>query len=328
MRRLAPAVAAAALALLARGARAEPLDVDLVRLGAPDPAVWLELDAQQGGTMTPATADLLAHEAKQRFAVLSAEVAMAMSSALLQPASTTGHSGYDIALEASYGTVHSDAIGQAPPLGFTNQPWATRSTDPTALLTSGVHVRKALPFSFELGGRLTYLTQTSYLAAQGEVKWALNEGLEYVPDIAVRAAYTRLFGQHTWNLDLTDLDFMVSKRWGVSGVTSFTPYVAARLAMVRASTEMLDFGPFRAAPTPGDPNAGYTTVAGFPELRMNLYRTTIGVRMTAHVVSIALEATYFGGEKYSGKAAPTREEYGDFELDSTFSGAFKLGWEF
>jgi hypothetical protein len=328
MRRLAPAVAAAALALLARGARAEPLDVNLVRLGAPDPAVWLELDAEQGAAMTPAEAATFARDAKERFAVLSTEVAMAMSSALLQPASTTGHSGYDIALEASYGTVHDDAIGQAPPLGFTDQPWATRSTSPSALLASGVHVRKALPFSFEMGGRLTYLTQTSYLAAQGELKWALNEGLEYVPDIAVRAAYTRLFGQREWNLDVTDLDFMVSRRWGVSGVTSFTPYVAARLAIVSASTDMLDFGPYRSgAPGPG-PNDAYRTVAAFPELRMNLYRTTIGVRMTAHVVSLALEATYFSGKKYSGKATPTREEYGDFTLDSTFSGAFKLGWEF
>lgn len=329
MSRLAPVVAAAALALTARGVRAEPLDVSLVRLGAPDQAVWTALgDAQSPGSITAIDAATYARESKQRFAILSSEVALAMSSALLEPASTTGHSGYDLAFEGSYTAVHGAAVGQAPPLGFTNEPWATRSVTPSALLTSGVHVRKALPFSFEMGGRLTYLSQTSYLAAQGEVKWALNEGFQYIPDVALRAAYTRLFGQREWNLDVTDLDLMVSKRWGVSGVTSFTPYVAARFAFVNASSDMLDFGPYRSAPSGTGPNDAYQTVAAFPEMSVRLYRTTAGVRMTAETVSLALEATYFGGKKVGGPATPTRDEYGGFELGSSFSGAFKLGWEF
>jgi hypothetical protein len=277
--------------------------------------------------ITAGEAATYASEAKQRFAILSSEVALALSSALLQPASTTGHSGYDVAFEGSYAPVHGAAVGAAPPLGFSNEPWTTRSVTPGSLITSGIHVRKALPFSFELGGRLSYLAKSSYFAAQGEAKWALNEGFEYIPDLAVRVAYTRLFGQREWNLAATDVDFMVSKRWGVQGVTSFTPYIAARFTFVSASTDMLDFGPYRSAPTT-DPVEQVKTIAGFPKLRTGLYRTTLGVRMTAYVVSLAAEATYFGGKKYSGEAAPSRDQYPDFELDSSFSAAFKLGWEF
>jgi hypothetical protein len=319
--RHAPALAAAAaLTLGATAARGEPLDVNLAKLGPPDPGVWVKLGATAGTEVT------LSAEAKHRFALFANELALAMSSALLQPGSTTGHSGFDVAFEGTYSQLHGSAVGSTPPLGFTNAPWATTSVSPGSLVGTGLHVRKAFPFSFEMGGRLTYLSQTSYVAAQGEAKWALNEGFDYIPDIAVRAAYTRLFGQHELNLDATDLDLLVSKRWGVSSVTSFTPYVAARFTFVNASSERLDFGPFRSGPTtPDDRNA---TVAAFPRLRMNLYRTTLGVRMTANLVSLALEGTYFAGAKHAGNGTPPAGDYPDFELPSTFSAAFRLGWEF
>lgn len=311
--RLAPVLVAAVLALGAATAHAEPLDVNLARLGPPDRTVWINL-----GVADP-QATILANDAKRRFAILSNEVALAMSSAVLQPGSTTGHSGWDLAGEVGVAKVHGGASGNSPPLGFTNEVWPTNSVKPGSLLTTGIHVRKALPFSFEMGGRLTYLSQTSYFAAQGEAKWALNEGFDYFPDLAVRAAYTRLFGQREWNLDATDLDVLLSKRWGVSGVTSFTPYVAARFTFVNASTEMIGFG----RPASAAPADQYATVAAFPKLRTNLYRTTLGVRMTANLVSMALEATYFGG-----KTRAASGEYPDLELSSSFSAAFRLGWEF
>jgi hypothetical protein len=333
MRRLASVLAVAIVALCAATARAEPLDVDLSRLGAPDPAVWVALgDSLAPGSIPQATAEEYARGAKERFAVLSSEVALALSSALLEPASTTGYAGFDFALEGSYTPVHSDARGTAPsgsPYGtaYATTPWPTRFEQPASLTTTGLHVRKALPFSFELGGRLIYLNKSSYMAAQGEAKWALNEGSDVIPDFGVRVAHTRLFGQREWNLGATDLDFMVSKRWGVNGVTSFTPYLAARFTFVTASTEQLDFGGDLAGPAPAD---RYPAVAAFPRLRVGLYRTTLGVRMTASVVSLAAEVTYFGGKSYSGEdGVPlSAGDYGDFSVPSSFAGAGKLGWEF
>ena len=157
---------------------------------------------------------LLASEAKTRFAILSAETALALSSAILTPASTTGYAGFDIDLEAAYVAVHP-ADGRVhlvrPRLAASFEPrgpWQTRSMTPHELFLPSVHVRKALPFSLELGGRMIYLSQSSYFGAQIEGKWALNEGFHVLPDLAVRVAHTQLFGQRDWNLGATDLDLM------------------------------------------------------------------------------------------------------------------------
>jgi hypothetical protein len=325
-------VAAAALALAnARTAGANPLDLDLARLGAPSAAVWNAIGANLAPGV-PIDAARLAGDAKLRFATLSAETALALSSPLLQPASTTGHSGFDFGLEAAYAQVHPAPIGEATfpstPAFGPRTPWQTRGLVPHELFLPSFHVRKALPFSFELGGRVTYLSQSSYFAAQVEGKWALNEGFEYLPDVALRVAHTELLGQRDWNLGATDFGLLVSKRWGVNAVSSLTPYAAARYTFVRASSETIDFGPARAdPPAPGtlDPRA---TQASFPSLRKGLYRTTVGLRLTASLVSMALEATYFGGATISGESVPALDQYPDVELSSTWTGAFRFGWEF
>ena len=320
MSRLAPVLAVALVALRAAPARAEPLDLDLSRLGPPNAAVWTHIETTTGVPLG-APAGVLADDAKKRFAVLSSEFALLMSGPLLQPASTTGHAGFDVAFEAAYQPVHADAVGLAD-YGFTTSPWPTRGDAPSAVTTTGVHLRKALPWSFELGGRLTNVNKASYFAAQGEAKWALNEGFEKIPDFAVRIAYTRLFGQEHWNLGATDLDFMVSKRWGVSAVTSFTPYFAFRYTYVRASSDAIDFQSY-SPPTPSEPPADQSAgVATFPSLHAGLFRTTLGVRMTASVVSMALEGTYLFGNDIQA------DDYPEFSVDSSFAAALKLGWEF
>jgi hypothetical protein len=332
MRRLlAPVAVAAILSLRPGPAAAEPLDLDLARLGAPSEAVWTKLAVENGVTLPANGAALLASEAKTRFAILSAETALALSSAILTPASTTGYAGFDIDLEAAYVAVHPQTVGSTS-FGSSFEPrgpWQTRSMTPHELFLPSVHVRKALPFSLELGGRMIYLSQSSYFGAQIEGKWALNEGFHVLPDLAVRVAHTQLFGQRDWNLGATDLDLMISKRFGVNGVTSFTPYLAARFTYVGASSETMDFGPARAGgATAADPEDLRSTQAAFPKLRAGYYRTTGGLRFTAHVVSLAGEVTYFGGATRDGKANPAADEYPDFRLASSWGGALKAGWEF
>jgi hypothetical protein len=318
MRRLAQALAAVLALAAASSARAEPLDIDLTRIGAPDPDVWGSI-IQLSGSGTPGSEATLAKEARQRFAVLSTELALALSSAVLQPASTTGHSGFAVDLEVATATVEGGTLGGATPAGFTNRTWATKGTDPSMLYLPSVHVRKGLPWSFELGGRMIYLAQSSYYAAQGEAKWALNEGFEYLPDFAVRAAYTRLFGNADWNLGTADLDVMVSKRWGLRGVISLTPYLVGRLTYVSASSDRMDFYPDRATADPVDLG---NTHASFPRFSTSLYRTTLGLRFTTYAISLALEGTYFGG------AAPSSDGYEGVKVASSFGGAARLGWEF
>jgi hypothetical protein len=335
MRRSVAPVLAVVLLRAAPALATEPLDLDLARLGAPSATVWSCLEA--GGTTCPASpspaARQAALDARQRFALLSSEMALALTNTLLEPASTTGMSGFDVSAEAGYAQVHADVIGQpntipgAAPATY----WPTHTLTPHELFVPSVHVRKALPFSFEVGGRILYLSQSSYFGAQIEGRWALAEsmvGLK-VPDVAVRVARTQLYGQRDWRLGATDVDLVVSKRFGVNGVTSFTPYAGARFTFLDASTVVMDFNPARATAPPGTPPPlpQQSTEAAFPTLHATFYRTTVGVRMTSYLVSMAGEVTYGVGGTF-GTNSPSATEYPKFKVRSSLGGAFRFGFEF
>jgi hypothetical protein len=334
MRRLALFAAAVLAVSAAPPARAESLDVDLTRLGPPDPTVWTTILNANGGSFLPGdpVPRQYALESLQRFATLSTQLALALSSPVLQTAATTGYSGFALDLEVGYADVKADPVGTSTTvkaLGFTNNVWPTSSTQPSSLLIPAIHVRKALPYSFEVGGRLLWVNGSSYYAAQGEAKWALNEGFEYIPDIAVRAAFTRLLGVKDWNLSSTDLDFIISMRLAAAGVVSFTPYFAARYTLVNASSGAMDFAPCRPGPatattctvatTPADLAS---TTSSFPLFTAGFYRSTLGLRFTTYALSLAVEGTFFGG------ATASSGDYKDVKIPSSVSGAAKLGWEF
>ena len=113
------ALLAAVLALAASTARAaEPLDLDITRLGPPSAYVW----ASPAATTSPAAIprhtpadEALASDARMRFAMLSSELALSLSSALLQPAATVGHSGFAFDMEVAYTQVHKEVVGTQTP---------------------------------------------------------------------------------------------------------------------------------------------------------------------------------------------------------------------
>ncbi len=318
-RALALPLAAALLSIPAAARASEPLDLDLYRLGAPRSETWVVY-----GVADP-TATAQAMDARRRFATLSAETALAFTSALLDTAATTGHSGFDVGFESAYVGVDPRKIGSDQPLPATGGtyaatgPWVTNTLTPYELYVPSFHVRKALPFSLEAGGRILYLSQSSYGAAQLEGKWALNEGFEYLPDLAVHVAHTMVFGQKDWNLGATSVDFIVSKRYGVNGVVKFAPYAAARFLYVRASTDTMYWGGNAPAASPSDPNL----YGAFPTLSALLYRTTVGLRLTTYAVSLAAEGTYFGGATVGGDAAYPKQK-----LKSSWGSAVRFGFEF
>lgn len=321
------ALLAAVLALAAPTARAgQPLDMDITLLGPPSAAIWERAGA------TPAQATQLAADARTRFAMLSSQLALSISSALLEPAATVGHSGFAFDLEAAYTTVSHEVVGTstfpAPPAAaaFPRDAWPTRTLTPSGLLVPSFHVRKSFPYSLEMGGRVLYLSQSSYVAAQINGKWAIQEGYAKIPDVALLAAYTIFLGQKDLNLSTTDLTLLVSKRFGVSAVSSVTPYLAARYLLMQASSDPIGYAPdYNAAglPAPAPPPTVVADASSFPWLRRSFYRTTLGARLTAAATTMALEVTWFGGGRYKASA-----DYAEYSLPSSLSGAFKLGFEF
>jgi len=325
---------AAVIALAASPARAtEPLDLDLTRLGAPSMGAWQAMDP----TLTDGQAAALAGDARVRFGRLASDLALAFSSTLLQPASTTGHSAFHFDLEGAYAGVGHGVIGSqsytaagASRPSFPRDYWQTKSLLPHELFIPSIHVRKAFPFSLELGGRLQYLSQSSIYGAQLEAKWALVEGFWVLPDVALRGAYTMVLGQRDLNLSVTEFDAMISKRFGVNAVTSLTPYAAARFSLVRASTPSMNFRPEfdqSGNPTPGTPAQVAAASAAFPTLDGFFYRTTGGVRLTSFAVSLAIEATWFTGGTV-GKKSAGAGDYPEFKVPGSWSSAAKFGFEF
>lgn len=327
------ALLVAVLALAAPTARAgEPLDLDITRLGPPSAYVWaLTHCSALPCAATPAD-EALASDARMRFAMLSSELMLSLSSSLLEPAATVGHSGFAFDLEVASTQVHKKEVGGtefpagSPDPAFPRNYWPTRTKTPAELVVPSFHVRKSLPYSLELGGRILHLAQSSYLAAQLTGKWAIQEGYARIPDVALLAAHTIFLGQKDLNLSATDFTLLVSKRFGVNAVTSFTPYLAARYLRMKASSDPIGYAPdynAAGAPAPAPPPVVVAAAAEFPSLTRNFYRTTLGVRMTAAKVSMAIEGTWFGGGRYAASA-----DYPAYQLEASLGGAFKLGFEF
>jgi hypothetical protein len=313
-------LALAIAVLLPAAALAEPLDIDLGQLGAPDPGVWTyaDFDGNAAGA---------ANDAKARFGMLASELTLALTSSLLTPGSTTGHSGFDIALEGAYAGTHVNEVGTASgtyptaggPVTFGPRDfWPTRGLTPHELFVPAVRIRKALPFSFELGARFKYVSQSALYAGQLETKWAFFEGDRVLPDFALRIAYTRIGGVRTLNIGATDFDFVVSKRWGVLGVVSLTPYGALRFTYMRASSDPIVFFPAAQSATVSTEDL----TASFPSLTSTFFRMTAGLRMTAYALSLAAEVTQYGGGEFKPDQYPT------FRVKPSMAGSFRLGFEF
>jgi hypothetical protein len=313
MRRLAYALAAVLAVAAAPSARAEALDVDLRKLGPPSADTWVFLASTVAG-VSAGQAETYATESRRRFATFATELGLALSSAVGQPAATTGSAGFAVDLEIAMVPVGTKTVGAAPAAGYTSSTWATSSAPPSAIYVPSLHVRKGLPWSFEFGGRLLYLNQSSYYAAQAEAKWAVHEGFEAAPDVAIRAAYTRLFGQEDLSLGVTDVDAIVSKRFGLNALSAITPSLALRYTIVAASTRRIDFAPAL--------GAGPLTQASFPQFTAGYFRPTLGVRYAIYAVVLGLEGTFLL------ESAKSSNGYSGVKARSPFAGTAQLGWEF
>jgi len=186
------------------------------------------------------------------FKSLATELGLAFAPKFLAPAETLGHLGFDIGIEWSLTGINPDEQYWAGPCGGQSSTtgscrvgsYIEDDAKPKPILTTGqVHIRKGLPFSFELGGTATYLLYTEMAAVGIELKWAFNEGFKYIPDLAVRGSGTRVFGSKGLDLTLGGFDISLSKGFGVGDTVSLTPYAGYNFLYMRAASYVLDATP-------------------------------------------------------------------------------------
>jgi len=314
------------LSLATPVALADPLDLQLEALGAPSAAVWSTLSARHGVPLAAGEADQLARDARQRFALLASELGLALTSFVLEPAATTGYLGLEVSLEAAYAPVHPEPVGRASGFGPAGTPWPVRGPPPGALFLPAFHVRKGLPFGFEIGGRGIYLYRSTMMAAQLEARWAPNESWWHLPDFSIRGALTHLFGTRDLDLTAADLDAVVGKRFALGGAMSLAPYGMVRITWIGARSGPIDFGPNPVGvPDVRGPADALATQASFPDLGMGSHRflrLALGVRLVTGAFVAGLEGCWSPGATFSASAS-----YPEHKVQATLSGALKVGME-
>jgi hypothetical protein len=202
--------AALALAVSVAGtALADPYDFRLSKFGNPQSTPSADAD----------------------FRAFARQFAAGMTSANLAPPETLGHSGFAVSADLSV----VNFKGALP----TNVDFVG------PLLVPSLHFRKGLPASFELGGRAGWISQSRMGMGTLELKWALNEGFKYLPDIGVRGSITKLVNAKDFDLTAGGLDIGVGKQFALGGMVTLTPYVGWNLMFVGASTGNIDFNPGR-----------------------------------------------------------------------------------
>ncbi len=216
MRKLGRLVALA-LSMGGAAAWASPYDFRLLQLGNPTVG---------GANYSPS--------ANANFRVFTRELGAALTSVNLMPPSTLGYNGFTINSELSILNLHANQF-IFPTEGALSGP----------LLVPSLHVRKGLPYSFELGARAGWIQKSNLAVATIELKWAINEGFANFPDVGLRGHLTRLFNARDFNLYATGLDVGIGKRFAIAGMMTLTPYVGWDLVWVGAFSNTVDFDPGR-----------------------------------------------------------------------------------
>lgn len=205
------------------------------------------------------------------------------------PAETLGEAGFAINLMTSLSFIDNDA-----------DYWqkAVEDRNPSSSLFTGhLQIRKGLPFSFEIGTDLSYLFASEMFDVGAQLKWALNEGFYYFPDVAVRGTVNTLLGSQDLNLITAGWDISVSKAFSVASVMSLTPYVGYQQLHIIASSRVLNSYPQDTRPpqfdeTSNSPNQTFAPEFVFEQHSQAVNRFFGGLRLNVWIMSFTLEGVY------------------------------------
>ncbi len=256
-------------ALASTSALADAYDFRIYQLGNPRP---------NSTGSTPA--------ANAAFRAFSRRLAAAMTSVNLMPPETLGHSAFAISAELSV----VDLGGQAAP----NQ-IPTRSGINGPLLLPSIHIRKGLPWSFELGVRAAWFEKSRMGLGTLELKWAINEGFTYLPDICVKGSITKILNSRDFDVTAGGLDLGLGKQFAIGGMVTLTPYIGWNLNFVGASSNNVDFNPNRSLAEADQPGAQFTDYYVYDSvLAANNTNNRFygGFRFIAGVVMLGFEFSY------------------------------------
>jgi hypothetical protein len=202
------------------------------------------------------------------------------------PAETLGEAGFAVTLMTSLSFIDNE-----------KEYWqkAVEDRNPSSSLFTGhLQIRKGLPFSFEIASDLAYLFASEMFNLGAQLKWALNEGFYYFPDVAVRGTVNTLLGSRDLNLITAGWDLSISKAFSIADVMSLTPYLGYQQLHIIASSRVLNSYPQDPRPPQFDENATPPNETFAPEFVFEQYSQAVnrffaGARFNVWIMSFTLE---------------------------------------
>jgi len=270
-----------ALALLgsSRFAAAGPNDIVLSRLA----------------TKTMDGAVPLAVGQNLEFRALASQLGVVLAPHLLTPADTLGFAGFQIDATLSQTGIDSKqpywrVLAGSPDPAGTGQV----AHGDNALRTVGVFARKGLWFpvpSFELGGGVVQLLDSSTWTAQAYGKLAIHEGYHdlWLPSIAVRGAVSRMLNQRELDLTVVSLDVTVSKHIGIGGTWRLDPFAGYNLLAIIPRSEVIDATPNVDPLVTGNEMDAGNNFAFRDQAVIYRHRAVVGLKFQYYVVQLTVE---------------------------------------
>lgn len=230
------------------------------------------------------------------FRSLASELGVVLAPRLIEPADTLGFSGFQFSADFAFTSInHTQPYWRA--LQSSPDPNATDlvSHGGATMSTVGIFVRKGmwLPLpSFELGGGVVHLIDSSMWAGQVYAKFALHEGYHRLPlpSVAVRGAVSRVMGTDQIDLTVPSIDVEISRQFGVAGTFSLTPFAGWNWLLVVPRSEVVDKTPnVDQRDDPADAAMSFTFSDQDNILRNRFFG---GVKLHYYVFEVTFEANF------------------------------------
>jgi hypothetical protein len=225
-----------------------------------------------------------------------AEYTFGLAPKLLSGAGTLGYSGFYLGLEGtltprpgSTGSAERWTKGTAPLGGY-----------PDVMFVPSVHLRKGLPWSFEIGGTINYLAQSELVGIGMDIKWSLLEGYRhgfrgYLPELAVRGSVVRVLGEADLDLTIVGIDGSISYDFGIQGAVILTPYLGYQHLFAFARPEPLVYRDDLTDPNNPSyklPEGEKYNMTGLSGPNLTRSRLFFGTRFEYEVLTLALEMAW------------------------------------
>lgn len=218
------------------------------------------------------------------FKALSMDLGEVFASRLVNPAETLGEAGFAVGMMTSWSFIDQNA-----------EHWQVGVEDrdpPPGLFTGHLQVRKGLPFSFEVAGNMSYLFASEMFTVGADVKWSLNEGFYYLPDVAVRGSVNTVLGAEELNLVTAGWDVSISKAFPIASVMELVPYAGYQNLYIVGSSRLINAYP-QDPRTPqfdaNDPQSRFSPEFVFEQYTESVNRFFLGARLNVWIMSFTFE---------------------------------------